>query len=45
MMFMEVIAIYWKIYVKSVDVLCGQNAEYLNIHLNGIYNYQLATKC
>jgi hypothetical protein len=42
MLFMEIIPVYNKNDLKSVNTLCGQNAAIVNVKACGTYRYQLA---
>jgi hypothetical protein len=41
---MEIIAIYSENHTKSINTLCGQNAEILNIKVGGRYKIPLCFK-
>jgi hypothetical protein len=38
------IAVYFQIHTKHVSVLCGQNANFLDVQAGGIYNDHFALK-
>jgi hypothetical protein len=39
---MEIIAIYSENYTRPINTLCGQNAELLNVKMNGTHSCQCA---
>jgi hypothetical protein len=41
MLFREIVAIYRKNYIKHTNTLCGQNAEFLNVNVRGMYSYHV----
>jgi hypothetical protein len=44
MLFGEIITVYSDNHAKSINTLCGQDAELLNVNSYGIYKYHLALK-
>jgi hypothetical protein len=39
-LFKEIITVYSKNQMKPINTLCGQNAEILNVKVDGAYNYR-----
>jgi hypothetical protein len=43
-LFRDIIAFYSENHTKSINTLCGQNAELLNVKAGGKYSYRSALK-
>jgi hypothetical protein len=41
---MEIITFYSKNHIKTINTLCGQNTEFLNVKVGGTYSYRWALK-
>jgi hypothetical protein len=37
MLYREIIAVCSEIYTKHINTLCGQNVEFVNVKLGGLY--------
>jgi lipoate-protein ligase B len=44
MMFMEIIPVYSKNHNKTINTLCQQHTELLNVKVGGTYSYHWALK-
>jgi hypothetical protein len=44
MLFMEIIAVYSQNHINSINTLCGQNTELLNVKSGDTYSSQPALK-
>jgi hypothetical protein len=44
MLFREVTAVYFENYIIPINSFCGQNAELLNVIVNGTYIYHCVLK-
>jgi hypothetical protein len=45
MLFGETVAVYCKNHTEHTNTLCGQNAEFLCVKVDGTYSDQWALKC
>jgi hypothetical protein len=44
MLFRETAAVYCENHMEHIDTLCGQNAQFLNVKVGGIYSYHCAVE-